>query len=752
MGLLRFLEADLSTYEYKICVAQVFRLMDALKRSDSYFELFQKQAESLLTNLDRPNFNDDEINKGLHALKKRIRKDKKIGSMPVAAFLVEALFCYEKNPKITMIKAVVFITSYYLNGLEVSGDLIERALREVRLMIADIKVDMIRQLPDFTQNINTIFEEIKESRNNSANEKINWRMGPIQVLLSKLLKNRPENDSKHAIPNAPSPKEKKERKNYRKGVVTHSVEGDPFICTTYVVSQQNGSSGYVDEQESEADQNKVSNYMTVKVIAPHAVTTSLALQNQRAKQIANQLARREKQLSADWSQLTDYEVETFLKESFFQLLSDHSDAFVYLLISLFSGKHLAEIVDLPHCDEIKKEAGWRQNNESVELIYYLDLPKHHLEAGLASLIRRSDSEIAVSLPSCIGQPFLLLQQNRLDSNAIDDAAKAELRRINHKYNTRISPCRLRNHMRYWLSRNGVDEVEITLLHGASSRQEAGIYYYQVKCEELAEVHNSYCSHLLHKIKKKSEYNFPRDEERWVGSQLQLIESKVAILFKAISQRVDEHRRQGNQSIVEFHNWYTIFILHLLNISTGHRPVRNPYDDIKCFDLEAETIFISDKEVRSELAARTLVLPEVAVKQMVEYLRHLKELKKYFIDINQRIFEEILAVEEGRKPLLFFLESDRISFVIPALLEKKLDQVLPLPFNWHRHFMRSKLRQLGVSGQGTDAWMGHAAFGGEAFARFSGIAMSDLNDIAERINEFLTIQLDIAPLDAWSHRS
>jgi hypothetical protein len=262
-------------------------------------------------------------------------------------------------------------------------------------------------------------------------------MGPIQVLLSKFLKNRPEYDSKYATPSAPIPKEKKEGKNYRKGVAPHSLEGDPFVCTRYVVNQQDCSSAYVDEQESEADQDKVSNYMTIKVIAPHAVTRSLALQNQRVRQIANQLARREKQLSADWSQLTDYEVETFLKKSFFQSLSDHSGVFLYLLISLFTGRHLAEIVGLPHCDEIKKKAGWRQNNESVELIYYLDLPKHDLEEGLASLIRRSDSEIAISLPSCIGQSFLLLQQNRLDSNAIEDAAKAELVEINRQHNTRL---------------------------------------------------------------------------------------------------------------------------------------------------------------------------------------------------------------------------------------------------------------------------------------------------------------------------
>ena len=109
-----------------------------------------------------------------------------------------------------------------------------------------------------------------------------------------------------------------------------------------------------------------------------------------------------------------------------------------------------------------------------------------------------------------------------------------------------------------------------------------------------------------------------------------------------------------------------------------------------------------------------------------------------------------SVEEGKAPLLFFVEDDKIKFVRPALLEKRLTSVLPLPLNWHRHFMRTKLRQLGFSGQQVDAWMGHAGFGGEAFSRYSGLAMRDLKDIAERIDTFLTDQLSIGPLAAWSN--
>jgi hypothetical protein len=164
LGLSQFLEASLNKWEYKICVAHVLRLMDVLEVHDSYFEFFQKQADSLLKGLERPDFNDDEINKGLHALSRRIGTDKKIGVMPVAAFLATEFFGYEHNSETRMIKAVIFITSYHLSNLEGEWGVVERALREVRLMITDMNADMMRQLPDFTQDINTVIEEIKASR------------------------------------------------------------------------------------------------------------------------------------------------------------------------------------------------------------------------------------------------------------------------------------------------------------------------------------------------------------------------------------------------------------------------------------------------------------------------------------------------------------------------------------------------------------------------------------------------------------
>jgi len=750
LGISNFLGDKLRGYEQKVCKAEIIRLIELLEDYHKSFELFENLIIELRREIGKPELNDDQIKENLHALKNAIRANKKIEEMPVAAFLAADLTAKGQTLEIRMLKAVIFISSYHLFNLTGYEEVVKRAMREFRLMIERLNGRMINLLPDFTQDLSTVVSGIKKSRKICSDKAMDRRMGCIQALLDDFLKNKPVY-SRNRLRSSTSDSTEKKGGNYQRKSSLALDEDDDFTYTGYLVRQQADYLVDVDHQEREGDQDRVSKYMSIKVIAPEAVTKSLALQNQRAKQIANQLVKREKQLSADWRYLTDFEIETFLNESFTQYSSDVSGVYMYLLLSLFSGRNIIEIVGMEKYRKEAPEFGWRQNNESIDLVYSLPLPEHRVKPRLESLIRRSSSELCISMPNCIGHVFLQ-QHERVDRSSIVDKAKAVLVEINKRCGTRLTINRLSNYMRYWFSRMGVDAVEVNLLLGDVSLQQAGIYYYQVGREKLLKEHHSYCAYLLRKTGIKNEFREVATGQDKVGSQLQILEDKVQEFFQAVQKKVIACRLKRNGSIEEFHNWYTVFILHLLNVSTGHRPVKNPYDSLRYFDLLGGTIFISDKEVRSELSARVLVLPEVVLKQIFEYLSHLEVLKDYFVDINSAIFETLVSVENGDEPLLFFFDESRIEFVEPRLLQKKLKDVLSLPLNWHRHFMRTKLRQMGFSGERVDCWMGHAAFDGEAFSRFSASAVSDLKEIAEEIDGYLTTQLCISPMAGWGDKA
>lgn len=132
---------------------------------------------------------------------------------------------------------------------------------------------------------------------------------------------------------------------------------------------------------------------------------------------------------------------------------------------------------------------------------------------------------------------MYLPYNPLNNCALEEAAKAALAGINKKYNTRLSLNRLRSYLRYYLSCTGVDAVEINLLHGAPSLQDAGIYYYQIDSEQLAKRHHTYCIRLLRKVVKEYDCWLPQYKSRRIGSQLQLLEGNVKNYFKQSGKKL-----------------------------------------------------------------------------------------------------------------------------------------------------------------------------------------------------------------------
>jgi hypothetical protein len=234
----------------------------------------------------------------------------------------------------------------------------------------------------------------------------------------------------------------------------------------------------------------------------------------------------------------------------------------------------------------------------------------------------------------------------------------------------------------------------------------------------------------------------------VGSRLIVKTHKIALLFQVLGERLSAHRQQGWSGLEQFHNLYVIYVITLLNLATGHRPVRHPYETIDCFDLEAGTVFISDKELRSTLSARISPLPKLAIKQVKFYLEHLDIMQNLIANLYPETGVSISEARTGDAPLLFFLNDMKVIHVTPGSLEAYCSDIWPLKQNWHRHFMRTWLRTQGIHGHTVDAWMGHIGTGGDGFSRYSALAIKDTRDIASKVNELFLNILHLKAEKPW----
>src|SRR5690606_30152402 len=196
-----------------------------------------------------------------------------------------------------------------------------------------------------------------------------------------------------------------------------------------------------------------------------------------------------------------------------------------------------------------------------------------------------------------------------------------------------------------------------------------------------------------------------------------------------------------------HNRYTLYVLHYLNLCTGHRPVNDPYDDLNAFDLNTGKLFISDKEARAGESSRVVSLSESAVLQIKHYLKHLDELAVFLDPIDRSISGSIRETLAGRQPIFFFFDENRDGYqriaVQPRSLHNQLNGLFNLPLNWHRHFLRTFLAKQ-FPGEVVDSFMGHASLGREGLTKFSGMSFQPLKAVASAIDHEL-IQLEILPL-------
>lgn len=673
---------------------------------------------------------------------------KKSGQLKEQAFNAFILSSYaltsDELQKGLIIQAKIILAASTLIKLENYYGVIKRALDAIRLLFTDrLCVSLRSELPDFALDYSDLIKKLNTLKNKALYGR--HHLTSIIALLKHYQKRAPRyypRNVKRKIGGNPNPT----RPDYTPVESFYVKDNDEDIYNEFSLTptKNDESEINVDYSEHLSDQQSPKRFFTVNLIAPDEVMHSLSLQNQLAKAAANHIFRREKQLACEYRQLSQYEVTCLIEYCMRYVKVDDNCA--YLLTSLFTGKNLNEI-KYNNGSLVIKDSG-RFENQPVWL-HKPNLPEHKVEPPLEALLNRSDGKVIMSLPRQLTAALSKLPTSPLRLTQIKDDAQFIIDSINKEKHTRLTFPRIINYLSYFLNNQGVDATEIALILGKSIQQEPGCSYYQVNVGKLLQLHQNFVKELLNNANHPLVNEINQPTEVTVGSQLQLKPEILLKMFGLLKKRLSVLRNMKWSVLEEFHNLYTIYILSLLNLSSGHRPVRHPYETLNCFDLNAGTLYISDKEVRSSLSARVIVLPQIAIDQMFFYQAHLTNILPYIANTISETGKQIQSALSADGPLFFFLSDMNFTAVTPANLEAYSSDILPLKLNWHRHFMRSWLRKNDIHGHLVDAWMGHISAGGDALGRYSGISMADLKDIATAINIFLVDELKITAQEPWS---
>ena len=466
---------------------------------------------------------------------------------------------------------------------------------------------------------------------------------------------------------------------------------------------------------------------------------SIALKAAQGKEVANKISRRHLSLKCDIEHLTDWDITHLIKYCIKN--SDHNRVANWLLLSLLIGRHpqwIKEKAEKNTCFEFK-------NNQVYYLLFH-QVPASHQAEKIQPLLPFVTDKIALPIPSYLNK--------WIDSKGVHTLPSKEefnhvLKEINQASTTRLSLWRICRYLEHWFINQGIDDVITALLQNKNHKEKPALSY---SCIEVNSVLMSHEKYLIAIFAQANLFldppTLPKEKDR-TGSRLSLPKHVLHHLFEVLKAPL-----LNPTTIWEFHNLFVVYVWALLSFCTGHRDVTAPMGKLSDYNFSQGTWWISDKECRHGLAARTVIIPDTAKKQITLYLEHLNVLMKQSRFIEPSIEKRCELAMNGSGNLLFTLANKNEKWtpfdLTPTLLHQFLGSRLPLPHNWGRHHVRSELMLQKINSEIINGWMGHEEFGEEAFGKYSLMSLRQLRQVSEAIESILHTH-EIKAVSGWKTR-
>jgi len=204
----------------------------------------------------------------------------------------------------------------------------------------------------------------------------------------------------------------------------------------------------------------------------------------------------------------------------------------------------------------------------------------------------------------------------------------------------------------------------------------------------------------------------------VGAPIVPLDRTVQALAHSLDQALTHARSTplADDALLILHNAFTLYVHALLRFSLGLRDVGQPLPHWNQIDGHHGVVLLSDKDDAAASATRLAPLCTTALEQLRVYARHARATLT-------RLTPETLI---SPPPVLFYLRRvrgrleciDRPTQKMHAALEQVTGYTLPR--NTSRHWLRSRLAQMGLSGELIEFFMGHWQRGAEPWGRYSAL--------------------------------
>ncbi len=317
-----------------------------------------------------------------------------------------------------------------------------------------------------------------------------------------------------------------------------------------------------------------------------------------------------------------------------------------------------------------------------------------------------------------------------------------LRDIRAHANRSITEGRLAAFLPAQLKRAGVDSAIVGALVGKRPEDHPQLSYTRMATIDLIDAYRDVMAPVWKSYGESFDWSNFSNRER-IGTALVPKAAALRSAFAIVNSAIEETKSLSDKLALSIHHNSLAFrTVTALQVATVHRPIRSPFGLLSDFDLVGNLVLISDKENRVTSSNRLIKFGPITRLALDLWLAHLRRLAATQQQFSPRLAEMAEAALAGRKELFFLAKNNRPVIYHSRLIEKLFDKLLPLQANWPRHYVRSTLQHVS-RGELLDMLLGHGSLGLEAQGPWSGLALSDADELAAATDK-LILELRLLP--------
>jgi hypothetical protein len=137
-----------------------------------------------------------------------------------------------------------------------------------------------------------------------------------------------------------------------------------------------------------------------------------------------------------------------------------------------------------------------------------------------------------------------------------------------------------------------------------------------------------------------------DLVRHVGAAKSVADATLAKLLTRLRKAIASAVSEGALAI---HNAYAMYVLVVILITTGHRPVADAIESVDLIDDRRRLVVACDKVVRHAYESRMVPLCDTSATLLSRYRDHLFRLAQALWDSEPHLAENIRAAAQRRCP-------------------------------------------------------------------------------------------------------